>query len=228
MLEHRKQSIAGSLKDSHLFRSLTDSQLNRVCKNCITKKLGEGQLLFSQGDSVDCFYLVLTGKIKLFRESPDGKEKIIEIIPAGEIFAEALMFLDEPHYPVTSTALTDTVVIGINANKFKEMLSESVDTCMLLLGNMSYRLRKLVYEIDVLTLHTSTCRVAAFLLENLPSNEDQFSLGFAKNVIAARLSIKPETLSRIIKNFRKQHILSIDGRRVTIHDRSALVELSLI
>ena len=211
-----------------MFSSLTESQLNRVYKHCTSKKLNEGQLLFSQGDSVDYFYLVLTGKIKLFRESPDGREKIIEIIPAGEVFAEALMFLDQPHYPVTAAALTDTVVIGIDAKKFKEMLIESVDTCLLLLGNMSYRLRKLVYEIDVLTLHTSTCRVAAFLLENLPLNEDRFSLEFAKNVIAARLSIKPETLSRIIKNFRKQHILSIDGRQITVHDRSALVELSLV
>ena len=191
-------------------------------------ELEEGQLLFAQGEEVSCFYMVLNGKIKLFRVSPDGQEKIIEIIRQGGVFAEALMFMDQPHYPVSSAALSDTVVVGIDAKDFKAMLWDSVDTCLLLLGDMSFRLRKLVHEIDTLTLHSGTCRVANYILQHAPDEDDCFQLETAKSVIAARLSVKPETFSRIIKSLRGQNILSIDGNKITIHDREALKQLALV
>jgi CRP-like cAMP-binding protein len=138
-----------------------------------------------------------------------------------------LMFMDQPFYPVSSAALSATEVVGIDAKDFKAMLWDSVDTCLLLLGDMSFRLRKLVHEIDTLTLHSGSCRVASYLLQQAPQDMNSFDLDTAKNVIAARLSIKPETFSRIIKNLKNQGILSIDGSRVTIHDIKALKALSL-
>ncbi|UCB54781.1 MAG: Crp/Fnr family transcriptional regulator [Thiotrichales bacterium] len=222
------QEIIDALKQSHLFSSLDEQQLERVYSHSRIVKLEDGQLLFAQGEDVDYFYLVLSGKIKLFRVSPDGQEKIIEIVRCGGTFAEALMFMDQPHYPVSSAALSDTVVVGIDAKDFKAMLWDSVDTCLLLLGDMSYRLRKLVYEIDVLTLHSGTCRVASYLLQHAPDDQDSFELENAKSVIAARLSVKPETFSRIIKNLRGEGVISIQGSKITIHNREALKTYSLV
>ena len=224
----RNPEIVDALKQSHLFSSLTDIQMDRVHQNSKIVKLEEGQLLFAQGEDVTNFYLVLSGKMKLFRVSPDGQEKIIEIVPQGEVFAEALMFMDQPHYPVSSAALSDTVVIGIDTGDFKAMLWDSVETCLLLLGDMSFRLRKLVHEIDTLTLHSGTCRVANYLLQQIQDGQECIELEVAKGVIAARLSVKPETFSRIIKNLRGQDILSIEGNKITIHDREALKDLSLV
>lgn len=224
----RNREIIAALKQSHLFSRLTDIQLERVHRHCKTVRLEEGQLLFAQGDEVAHFYLVLNGKIKLYRVSPEGQEKIIEIVPQGGVFAEALMFMDQPYYPVCSAALSDTVVVGIDAKNFKAMLWDSVDTCLLLLGEMSFRLRKLVHEIDTLTLHSGTCRVASYLLEQAPADQSCFDLDIAKSVIAARLSVKPETFSRIIKNLREQGIISIDGNKITIHDRQALKEQGVV
>ena len=224
----RNQEIIDALRQSHLFSRLTDLQLQRVYRHAKIVQLEDGQLLFAQGETVRYFYLVLQGKIKLYRMSPDGQEKIIEIVPAGEVFAEALMFMDQPNYPVSSAALSATVVIGIDARDFKAMLWDSVDTCLLLLGDMSFRLRKLVHEIDTLTLHSGTCRVASYLLQHAPDDQQCFDLDIAKSVIAARLSIKPETFSRIIKNLREQGILSIEGNKITIHNRKALQELGVI
>ncbi len=227
-MSQHSQEIKSALKQSHLFSKLSDLQLDRVYRHSRVVELEEGQLLFNQGENVTSFYLVLSGKMKLFRVSPDGQEKIIEIVPQGGTFAEALMFMDRPHYPVSSAALMETVVLGIDASDFKAMLSDSVDTCLLLLGEMSFRLRKLVHEIDTLTLHSGTCRVANYLLKQAPENRQCFDLDIAKSVIAARLSVKPETFSRIIKNLREQGILTIDGNNVTIHDRDALKQLSLV
>ena len=210
-----------------MFSKLSESQLDRICHDCKLMSLEEGELLFAQGDQVAYFFLVLRGKIKLYRVSPDGHEKIIEIVSQGQTFAEALMFMDEPHYPVNSTALESTDVVAVDARQFKAMLWESVDTCLLLLGDMSIRLHKLVHEIDTLTLHSGTRRVASYLLDRAPRDQTCFDLDIAKSVIAARLSIKPETLSRIIKTLRQQQIISIDGNTITIHDRQALKRLSI-
>jgi len=224
----RNQEIIDALKQSHLFTRLTDVQLDRVYRHSQVVKLEEGQLLFAQGEDVTNFYLVLSGKMKLYRVSPDGQEKIIEIVPQGGLFAEALMFMDQPHYPVSSAALSETTVIGIEASDFKDMLRDSVETCLLLLGNMSFRLRQLVHEIDTLTLHSGTCRVANYLLEHAPDDKESFELDTAKGVIAARLSVKPETFSRIIKNLRGEGVISIDGSKITIHNREALKTYSLV
>ena len=227
-MSERNQSIITALKQSPLLSSLTDLQIDRVYKHCEIIKLNEGQQLFTQGEDVNFFYLVLRGKVKLFRVSPDGQEKIIEIVPEGEIFAEALMFMDRPHYPVSAAALSESVVIGIDAQNFKDMLWNSVDTCLLLLGNMSFRLRNLVNEIDRITLHTGTCRIASYLIQHTPEEQECFELDIPKSVIAARLSVKPETFSRITKRLRDTGVLSINGSKITIHDREALKKLSLI
>ncbi|MEE8366191.1 MAG: Crp/Fnr family transcriptional regulator [Gammaproteobacteria bacterium] len=187
--------------------------------------LDEGESLFFQGDDVISFYLVVSGSIKLFRVSPEGKEKIVEIIEPVHTFAEALMFMDHPHYPVNATALTPCRLIAINCKFFKSMLRNSIDTCFLLMGEMSFRLRGLIREIDTLSLDTGTVRIVAYLLQNAPADDNNFDLKIAKSVIASRLSVKPETFSRILKNLNELEILTIKGRRVTIHDREALISI---
>lgn len=217
--------ILEALSTSHLFSELTETQMDRVRRHSHVTDMVEGESLFFQGDNATSFYLVLSGRIKLFRLSPEGKEKVVEIMEDGATFAEALMFMDEPHYPVTATALSPSRVIGINCKDFKSMLRESIDTCFLLLGKMSFRLRGLIREIDALSLDTGTVRTVAYLLHQSAPDKDSFELKIAKSVIASRLSVKPETFSRILKNLHEQEIVSIDGRNVTIHDRDAMISL---
>ena len=220
------QETLEALKDYHLLSRLTDEQLDRVCKHSHVISLEEGKSLFCQGDDVTSFYLVLVGKIKLFRVSPEGNEKIVEFVEQGDSFAEALMFMDRPHFPVNATALTSCKIISINSQDFKAMLRDSIDTCFLLMGSMSIRLRRLIQEIDTLSLSTGTVRIVTYLLQNSPDGTDNFDLEIAKSVIASRLSVKPETFSRILKHLHDLDILTINGRNVTIHDRNAMISIS--
>lgn len=217
--------ILQHLQGCILFSELNDDQLDRVRRHSHAIDMLEGESLFFQGDEATTFYLVVSGRIKLYRVSPDGKEKVVEIVEQGATFAEALMFMDEPHYPVTSTALVPSRVIGINSRDFKAMLRESIDSCFLLMGTMCFRLRGLIREIDALSLETGTVRTISYLLDHAPADRDDFELQVAKSVIASRLSVKPETFSRILKNLHEQKIVSIEGRNVRIHDRDAMIEL---
>lgn len=210
------------LRRCFLFADLSEPQLQRVASHAVRVRLDEGDALFEQGDPAKRFYLLSSGQIKLFRLSPAGNEKVIDIVTPGSTFAEALMFLDRPHYPVGAQALQASSVISLDAGDFADMLKGSVETCFVLLGSMSQRLRAQLHEIDDLSLHSATCRVAAYLAKHAPPQTDSFDLPVAKQIVASRLSVKPETFSRIIKNLTEKGVIHVSGSRVTIRNRAAL------
>ena len=214
--------IPDDLRRGPLLRPLDREQLERVARHALRLLLRDDEALFQQGDKAERFYLVLKGQIKLYRLSPDGNEKVIEIVTPGNTFAEALMFLNRPHYPVGATAIGHAELISIDAADFVSMLRESVETCFLIMGDMSRRLRGLIGEIDNLSLHSAGCRVADYLLRRAEQEGDVFDLGVPKLVIASRLTVKPETFSRIIRELSDRNLIRVQARRIEVLDRAAL------
>lgn len=214
------------LRKGLLFERLPEAQIERVARRARRLKIAEGQSLFEQGDRADRFFLLLSGQVKLYRLSPAGNEKVIEVVTPVSTFAEALMFLERPHYPVGAQALQAAEVISIDAYDFADMLRGSVETCFLLLGDMSQRLRGLIREIDDISLHNATCRVAGYLLNEIPNDTDGFELAIPKQVLASRLSVKPETFSRIIKFLTTEGLLKVVGSRVQVMNRAGLKDVA--
>lgn len=214
MIEH--------LKNNWLFARLTPEQLERVSSLAETLHLEEGAHLFEQGDEARRFFLIISGQIKLFRLSPEGNEKVIEIFTAGQTFAEALMFREHSTYPVCASALTDSEVISLQSKDYVSMLRESVDSCFLLMADMSMRLHGLIKEIDDLSLQSGTRRVASYLINTACHGSDDFELDIPKGVMASRLSLKPETFSRIIRNLHDRNILTVTRKNIVIHNRAEL------
>jgi CRP-like cAMP-binding protein len=210
------------IRGAVLLRGLSEPQLERVAQRAMRLHLDEGQWLFRQGEPAERFFLVRKGRLRLFRLSPEGAEKIIEIAAPDQTFAEALMFLNVPRYPVCAAALSPAELVSFDAADFARMLRESVDTCFALLGSLSQRLRRLVGEIDDLTLHSATGRLARYLLSQTPEDRPDFALALRKGVLASRLSIQPETFSRIVKRLSEDGVLEIKGTHVTVLDREAL------
>jgi CRP-like cAMP-binding protein len=214
-----------ALKDAYLFSKLDDDQLVRVRAMAQETRLEDGQTLFHAGDEARRFFLVTDGKMKLSRLALNGNEKVIEVISSGFTFAEALMFADRPRYPVRASAIGDTLVMGFDNEAFKALLQESVDTCFRLMADMSLRLRHLIKEIDDLTLQTATGRVAGFLCGAYTykgQTRQAFDLDMPKGVLASRLSVKPETFSRILNNFSNQGLVKVQGARIEILDVKGL------
>lgn len=209
-----------------MFARLSEAQLERVAKHAVRVHLDEGEMLFQQNDPADRFYMVLRGQVKLYRLGPSGNEKVIEIVTPYSTFAEALMFLDRPVYPVGAQALQAAEIISIDNADFARMLRESVDTCFMLLGEMSQRLRGLIREIDDLSLSSATCRVAGYLLAKSTPEHATFNLEVPKQTLASRLSVQPETFSRIIRNLSNEGVLAVRGSRVEISDRRRLEQIA--
>ncbi len=223
-MENSPVTIA-DLKDIYLFRVLNDKQRGLVLKKAHRIHLDNEEVLFEHGNEASRFYFLKSGQITLGRISKEGNEKILEIIQAGNTFAEAVMFMEGNKYPVTATSIGASEVFAFNNNTFLDLLRKSTDTCFALMADMAKRLKGLINEVDNLTLHDAQCRIINYIMIQLPEEKNspaEVNLPVAKNVIASRLSIKPETFSRIMHKLSEEGLISIDGRKILIHDINGL------
>ncbi|MCU7959885.1 MAG: Crp/Fnr family transcriptional regulator [gamma proteobacterium symbiont of Bathyaustriella thionipta] len=220
------QALQVFLKNHYLFSKLSAEQFQHVCEHALEVSLSKDEALFMQGDPVERFYVVIEGSIKLFRVSAEGQEKVVEICASGDAFAEALMFQDQAFFPVNALALGNSTLLSIDAGHFASMLHESVDTCFMLMREMSQRLHALLQEIDDISLQSGSSRLACYLLHHIKGDHKTVVLDIPKSVIASRLSIKPETLSRIMGQMKNQGVIDVSASRVEILDLKALAALS--
>ncbi|PHS69538.1 MAG: Crp/Fnr family transcriptional regulator [Methylophaga sp.] len=221
-------TILNMMRQCVLLQPLEPEQFDEVVQASHAVQLSENGTLFERGAVFTDIYLLISGSIKLQRLAPSGDEKVIEIIRSGQTFAEAVLFFGGSRYPVSAITISPSVVVGIHAKTYLKLLNTSNDLCINLLGNLSQRLHWMVNEVDRLTLHNATFRLVDYLLSHIPTdNNDRtgVSLVAPKHVIASRLSIKPETLSRTLKNLSKQGLIKLDGPQVELIDIERLRQL---
>lgn len=215
-------SAPDSLRDLHLFAPLNAEQIERMRESAREIRLEPGQPLFTRGEPAHRFFVVIEGTLKLFLLSRSGEEKIVDIVQPGHTFAEAVMFMNPVGYPVNATALTEARLIAFENRVFLSLLDEAPALMRELLAAMSQRLHGLVREIDELTLHNATYRLVAYLLEQERADAHGVRLAIPKQVVASRLSIKPETLSRILARLREQGLVKVSGEHITLLDETGL------
>jgi len=216
LLEHKYQDV---LRNNTLFEGLSKTDFLKVIENTKLVELKTDEVLFRQQQSaVDFFYLV-SGKMKLSLLSVDGTEKVVDIINEGNTFAEAVMFRGMPGYPVNGEALSDAKVLCVNGEAYTSILHNSPETCVKVLGCLSIRLHWLVNELDRLSLHNATYRLISFLLENIPEEvieSTEVNLSIPKHVIASRISVTPETLSRTLKRLCQEGLLEVQDKHIVL------------
>ena len=218
--------VAQALRRAYLFAEMSEPHLRALINGMVDIHLDQGKALFRQGQPAERFYFLREGLVKLFRLSPDGDEKIIEIMRPGETFAEAVMFMgSKGRYPVNAEAINESRVYAFEQKVFLNLLRESNEASFGLLASMSRRLHMLVNQIESLTLQNATYRLVAYLLEQIPRDvktSPEVQLTTPKGVIASRLAIQPETLSRILGKLRQSGLIGVHGHHITIRDVQAL------
>lgn len=216
------------LQANALFAALSPADIHTLARHVQPRSLEVGDLLFKQEDRARHFYFVLSGCIKLFRLSPKGTEKIVELVYPDQTFAEAVMFMEHQSYPVFAAALEPTEVLAIDSAAYRAALHENPEACFRLLADLSKRLRGKLGEIDALSLQNARFRVAHYLLEQAEMcHGNVFQLDAQKKVLASRLSLQPETLSRTLAELKSAKVIALDGSRVEILDRAGLRSLVL-
>ena len=218
--------IAGLLKRHPLFAAFEDARFEQVAAAVRTVTLHAQQVLFQRGEQARAFYVVATGQVKLFMESPRGDEKILEMINPGRSFAEAVMFMQAPVYPVSASATEPTTLLAVPGATFLAALKDDSATALRLLGILSQRLHAQVQEIESLTLESAGHRLVRHLVRRAvrdASGRTHVHLDETRQDLASRLSVKPETLSRLMRALADAGLVEADGRDIVIRDLDALV-----
>jgi CRP-like cAMP-binding protein len=213
------------LRRHPLFSGLDDEQLDRLLQTARLIRLSEGEHLFERQQEARHFFMLRSGSIRLYLSAPDGSEKVIHLVSPYQTFAEAIMFMDDQRYPVNASALAPSEVISFSNATFLGILRESTDTCFRLMADMSTWLKKQINEIDALTLQNATLRFTNYLIHIAPpgkSADVEIKLAAPKHVIASRLSIQPESFSRILRTMQQADLISVKGNTIHIRDMDAL------
>ena len=225
-MERPSKTMEDEMRGVEPFTALDPRQLRLIVSGSREVRLDPGERLFDHGQPARWFFHLRSGQLKLFRSSPSGSEKIIEIIQPGETFAQAVMFMDPADgYPVSAEAIDPSVLLGFDNETMRAVLHESVDTCFRMLASLSRRLRQQVDEIEKLTLHPAVSRLAGYLVEQLPQGVHVSAgvhLSAPKNIIASRLGIQPETLSRIAARLMKDGLIRVQGQDIVLLDVEGL------
>ncbi len=214
------------LRTIPLFSELSDTDLQAVGAMALPHQLAQGEVLFHSGEMPTGFHVLVSGQIKLAFSSAKGNEKIVDVIGPGMSFGEAVMFMNRP-YPVFAEALCDTRLITINQRAIFALLEKDVDFARKLLAGLSIRLHTLVRDVETYTLRSSAQRVVSHLLElaltaPLEHGKPLIVLSMSKQVLASRLNITPETLSRVFHELAEGGLIAVTGRRIQLLDPSAL------
>ena len=172
--------------------------------------LRPGHVLFRQGEPAVAFFIIVDGWIKLYRVTPAGDEAVLNVLTTGEGFAEAVTFASGG-YPATACAVTRARVLMIPADHVIACIREMPDIAIAMIASTSQHLDQMVQRIEQLTAQSATQRVADFLtsLAQCTKGPCTIALPYDKSVIAGRLGLKPESLSRV---FAKLRAVGVDVR----------------
>jgi CRP-like cAMP-binding protein len=215
-----------------LFQELAPEQIGALETACRERRLAKGEMLFQKGDAPKGFFVVVFGQIKLAFPSSQGNEKVVQILGPRQSFGEAVMFMDRP-YPVFAEGLVDSLLLQIGSSTVFELLERDPLFARRMLAGLSLRLHSLVHDVETYSLRSSAQRVVGYLLQHCPQQDGpcegsfQISLPTSKQVIASRLNLTPETLSRIFHDLSADGLISVSGKQITINDVKRLREFDL-
>ena len=225
MAMHESVAQVASLRQHYLFAGLDDANFGKLMQRATTLRLDKGAILFHRGDRAGYFYFVDSGQVELNIIAPTGQKKVLEVVGPDRTFAEAVAFMGGDKYPVTCEALSDAVLVRIPNEDYVNLIKADRDACMRLLSDISQHLHARVREIERLTVQNARDRLVSYLLEHVVDTDDDeatIRLELPRHVIASRLSITPETLSRLLRSLVDERVITIEDRVIFVHSLSRL------
>ncbi|MEQ9667654.1 Crp/Fnr family transcriptional regulator [Coleofasciculus sp. G2-EDA-02] len=205
------------LANTQLWRGLPDEQLDAIATIAIAKSYHKGEVIFVEGEEGSGFFVVKSGRVKVFKLSAEGKEQILEFFGAGEHFAEVPAF-DGECFPASATALEKTELLFFERTTFLALLAQQPKIAINMLAIFARHLRRFARLIEDLSLKEVPGRLAASLLYLSERSEhlEQVELDITKTQLASLLGTIPETLSRVFAKLSQEELISINGSRIRL------------
>ena len=221
------ENILNIISAIPLFNGLPDDQLSAIRQIAVEKKYNKGQAIFSEGDETKGLFVVVDGRIKIYKVSSEGKEQILHIIEAGQSFGEVTVFTGQ-QLPANAQALVKSQLLLFPRSAFVGLVTANPSLALNLLAIMSKKLRQFAVQIENLSLKEIPARLASYLiyLAEEQSSEDVVTLNVSKGQLASLLGTIPETLSRIFAKLSGQNLIRVEGPKITLLDLQGIEDLA--
>ena len=223
------------LQTTLAFRGLSRSQMVPILQIAQLQSFSKGELLFRQGSAATGFFVIKTGRVKVFKVSSTGKEQILNIFETGDNFAEVAV-LDGQPFPASAATLEASELIFFPRLEFLDLLYQNPDIAINMLISLSQHLRHLTGVIEDLSFKDVPQRLAAYLLKLSPALTDEATepaagnpiviLNLTKSQLAATLGTIPATLSRAFYYLSSEELIKVNGSQIELYDRDRLQKLS--
>jgi len=220
--------ILQQLKKIDLFQGVSSEKLRILAAQAIYKKYLAQEMVIGETDPIKAFYVVLTGRMKLYKSSPEGKEQTIQLLEPGDPFGLCTAFATDA-FPVSAMTIDESSVVLIPGQLMETVAMQEPRLLFNIIQILSRRLRDSMALIESLALKEIPGRLASFLLHSLSQAEDnpeQLELAVTQRELAKILGATPEALSRALRKLADDGILQASGRTIRILDRTALSDLA--
>lgn len=210
------------------FRELGPRELEAVAQALRERSFAKGQVIFTEEDTGQYMYVVKSGRVKVSRWLPSGREVILAVHPAGDCFGE-LSLLDGRTLPATVTAMVPTTILSLHRSRFLELLSQP-GFALALLRTLCARFRDAWRQIEILTHHHAEARIRTALHQMCETRGEQTDEGVRIEVplthreLASITGVSRETVTRVLGQLGERGLLRADGRRIVVPDPPLLVE----
>jgi len=224
-------SLAERLKHIMLFSGLEDEACRSVARLAIERRIPAGQVLFREGQAADGFYVVMDGRVKVYKLSPDGRQQILHVFGPGQAFAEAAMFAGET-FPAFAESLAESRVAFFPRDRFLKGLSDNPALAVGLIASLARLCRQLTTLVGQLALRDVAGRLARYLADLARRKGTALEKGatvrldLPKGELARHLGVAPETLSRALGRLAAADLITVDGQVITFCNGPALEALA--
>jgi CRP/FNR family transcriptional regulator len=219
MNEPKTKTLLEGMRSCKFFETLDDETLMLIRPTAKRVAQPRNTVIFHEGEPCRGMYIVESGAIKLYKESPDAREHVLHIAYPGDSIGEAALFLGKG-YPASAAAVQDSSLILLRKDEFLRLLRENPDISFRLMAAMATWAHRLVSSIQSLTLKDAGSRFADYLLSRVPSGTKRegaiVDLGMPKQVLASHLGMTGETLSRLIARFEEDRLIVCEGRKAQL------------
>lgn len=222
----RKTYQPASLRSVPLFAVLSEEALDGLLRQCPTLRRPAGTVLFGPAQEAGRFFVVLEGRVKVYKLSPRGDEQILHLFGPGEALAEAAV-LAGGNYPAFAEVIKDAALLAVGRQELRRAVATDPELALGMLAGMSAKLIEFARLIEELSLKDVPARLAAALLRmSRQAGGATFRLEQTKRDLAGQIGTAAETLSRVLGRLKAAGLVQVRGRQITILDPQGLEELA--
>ena len=212
------------LKQCHLFAGTSVEDREKLMSVTKSREFNRGEVLFEEGQIADGFYVVISGKIKVFKLSPDGRERILHVIHPGNSFAEAAIF-DDGAFPAFAMSIDKSRLLFFPKDQFLGLLHRNPQLAINMIAGLARFLRSFATQIEDLTFRDVPARLARYLISSRQNDSSEVSLSISKAQLASNLGTTSETLSRTLRKLADEELIGVEGRIIKLLDMERLHDL---